>query len=273
MSVRAGLRRLVPRVPVPIRHVEPGLRFWVDARRQLGLVLRGARSYEPGYTAALRELVSPGVAVVDVGANVGFYTMLFAHWAGAAGRVVAYEPDPANLRLLGRNAPATAVVRPCAVADARGESTFTLDRSTGYTGHLGEGVSYADRRMHGAPRSIRVPTVTLDEDLAALAIVPHLIKIDIEGGESAAIQGALRTLSDARPFIVTELSEWGESGAAARLLALLRDAGYVAFDLDRAQPVNEDMGAWMALAVPEERAKDDSIARALRAAVMLQDGR
>lgn len=266
MSLKARLRRLVPSVPVSIDHVEPGLKLRVDARRQLGLIVRGASSYEPRYVAALRELVSPGDVVVDVGANVGFYTALFARWAGDRGRVVAYEPDPANLRLLRRNASATTIVRSCAVADAPGEETFTLDRSTGYTGHLGEGQSYADHQVRVAARAIRVQTVKLDDDLPVLGAAPDVIKIDIEGGEAAALRGALSTLRGARPLVVTELSEWGAAGAAARSLALLRDAGYAVFDLDRGEILREGQGAWMALAAPEETANGAPVQRALQAA-------
>src|SRR4051812_28062579 len=97
------LRPLVPNISVRIRHIEPSTRLQVRFREHLGLIVRGTTGYEPQYVAVFKELVRAGNTVFDVGANIGFYSVLFSRWVGPAGKVLAYEPDPANVKLLQHN--------------------------------------------------------------------------------------------------------------------------------------------------------------------------
>src|SRR5687768_2304569 len=69
---------------------------WIYQR----LYLFGNRLTEAREVATLRSLTTPGMIIADVGANIGFYTLQMAAWVGPAGRILAFEPDPFNVRLL-----------------------------------------------------------------------------------------------------------------------------------------------------------------------------
>ena len=66
----------------------------------LSRVLMGGRLFEPFETHLLRREIRPGDVVLDIGANIGYYTIQFAHLVGARGKVVAFEPDSVNFNLL-----------------------------------------------------------------------------------------------------------------------------------------------------------------------------
>src|SRR5262245_57312412 len=81
----------------PHEAVVLGHRMLLDRRDSLNLSLNGI--YEPLETHFVEELVPPGGCVVDIGANIGYYTLLCARWAGPTGQVYAFEPEPENFSL------------------------------------------------------------------------------------------------------------------------------------------------------------------------------
>ncbi len=141
--------------------------------------------------ATFKDAVRPGATVLDVGANLGAYTVLFARWVGPHGRVIAFEPAPAARagleRQLALNDAANRVtVRPEAVAAASGVEKF---RANGMQG---------DNRLtgdDGGPASIDVSTTSLDEFCARANIDPDVIKIDAEGAELGVLRGARQTIA------------------------------------------------------------------------------
>src|SRR5215831_1636534 len=167
-SWRQLLRPLIPNIEVRIQHVEPTKRLAVRCREHLGLILRGTRAYEPQYVDALRTLVKQSATVFDVGANIGFYSVLFSKWVGQDGRVIAYEPDPTNIKLLRRNLALNCcdnvIVRPVALTKTSGIEKFSVDSVTRMTGHLGNGATYGGSVVgNGEEEFISVSTSTLDD--------------------------------------------------------------------------------------------------------------
>src|SRR5256885_8821899 len=75
-----------------------GFPFLLDPLDSLELSI--FRSYEPFETSLLAAEIRPGMTIVDVGANIGYYTLLFSKLAGDNGRVYAFEPEPQNFALL-----------------------------------------------------------------------------------------------------------------------------------------------------------------------------
>ncbi|HWJ57752.1 MAG TPA: FkbM family methyltransferase [Vicinamibacterales bacterium] len=147
-------------------------------------------AWNPEEYAALRAAVRPGATVIDVGANVGAYTLLFATWAGPDGRVFAFEPATASrtglVRHLALNGLAGRVtVRSEAVSDGGGTRPF-IDAGT-----------HGDNRIvpAGTNGASVVPAVSLDDFCADLAPPPDVIKIDVEGAELAVLRGARRTIA------------------------------------------------------------------------------
>jgi FkbM family methyltransferase len=267
------LRPLVPNVGLRIRHVEPSSRLQVRFREHLGLIARGAKAYEPHYVSVFRSLLSAGDTVFDVGANIGFYSILFSAWVGARGRVIAYEPDPANLKLLERNVDLNGcqnvVVRPVALSKSCGSDVFSIDRITRSTGHLGHGATYGGTIFGDASEDlINVVTSTLDEELADHG-APQLIKMDIEGGEYNALLGGAGLLQRHRPLIVSELNVWTSedpngTGRASRTMKLLTDFEYSLWNVDTGVRVDDHSAPWMFLAVPREKENHDQVAELLR---------
>lgn len=274
-SVRQLLRALVPNVGFRIRHVEPSQRLEVRFREHLGLIARGARAYEPQYVSVLRNLVSAGDTVFDIGANIGFYSVLFSVWVGRRGRVIAYEPDPANVKLLLRNLALNGcqnvIVRPVALSDKSGSELFSVDRVTRSTGHLGPGATYGGT-IFGTGREdlIRVATSILDDEVREFG-PPDLIKMDIEGGEYCALVGGAELLQRQRPLIISELNAWSKEhpsgpGKAVQATRLLRESNYSLWDLDSTKPVEGDFIPWMCLALHRVKHNGIQIGEVLTAA-------
>jgi FkbM family methyltransferase len=210
------------------------LRLYALARR-CGLfeTAWGRRAFEWAYDAykrwmeaadveALRSFVEPGTWVVDVGANVGFFTTRFARWVSERGRVIAVEPEAANLaRLktaLGDQGIADRVEVVAAAATAAAGPVFLAINPD----HPG------DHRL--AARGATVPGVTLDGLVAERGWARvSLVKIDVQGAEPAVIAGAREVLRRFRPALYVELDdcnlrEFGSSAAA--LIDTLAEMGY-----------------------------------------------
>jgi len=142
---------------------------------------------------AFRREIAPGNLVLDVGANLGAYTLLFGHWVGATGRVVAFEPAPEPRRGLERHVALNGmagrvVVRAEAVSAAKGTARFG---GTGPNGH--------DRLTDSTEGSFEVTTTSIDAFCEETRTRPHLIKVDVEGAELAVLQGARETIRAAGP--------------------------------------------------------------------------
>jgi FkbM family methyltransferase len=226
---RRALRRLVPlRGPVLLRLREFRLYVrlddWVIGAR---IALR--RAYEPHVAGVFRDRLRPGMHVIDLGANIGYYAMLAAARVGPTGQVSAFEPDPANAELLARSAAANGfgniALFNCAAAAATGVVELALDDSNG--------------RLVGAgtPGARRVQAVALDNLLGPGHRV-ELIKMDIEGAEGLALDGMERLLRARRPTLICEFSP-PALRAVSRIepeafLDRLRGLGYELLVIDRA---------------------------------------
>ena len=151
------------------------------------------RRLEARANAALLAWIAPGSTVIDVGANIGFFTVAFARRVGSEGHVIAFEPDGRNVTTLRWNLDragiANVVVVEAALADCSGPGTLYLNPSHPADHRIFAG---GETRPHEA-----VPLVTLDEYLAASPVVApiSLIKIDIQGAEMKALRGMTKTLA------------------------------------------------------------------------------
>jgi FkbM family methyltransferase len=262
-SLNQLLRPLIPNISLRISHAEPGIALQVRLRQHLGLVTRGAKAYESAYVEALRGCILPGDTVFDVGANIGFYSVLFSRWVGPQGKVICFEPDPDNVLLLKRNLELNncrnATVRDVAMGKTQEVSVFSRDPTTGATGHLGKGPTYGET-LFGAGKEFLMPVKTETLDAEALASQPpDVIKLDIEGGEYEVLCGGSRVLREERPLVISELSAWADDGAygktrAALAIELFNDLNYLILDLDSGDEVSVNGArAWMVMCIPRER--------------------
>jgi FkbM family methyltransferase len=156
-------------------------------------------THEPRVQDWLAGNVSEGDVVYDIGAHVGFFTLLCSALAGPTGSVRAFEPRPENIDRLGVNLRANETrnvrVVEAAVSDSEGEAAFIADDCT-LEGRLGDS---------GDSRSVRVATITVDACVAGGMPAPDLLKIDVEGAEGAVMRGAAGTIAKHGPTLLIEV--------------------------------------------------------------------
>lgn len=159
---------------------------------------------EAGAVDQLRALVQPGSTVIDVGANIGFFTRRFAQWVGPDGRVIALEPETQNFERLKRAVAKDGVVpRVETILAAAGETDGAI-RLRVNPRHPG------DHRIEqpDSTQGVNVAMVRLDDLLAARGWPPvSLVKIDVQGAEERVLLGAERTLTTARPAWFVEVDD------------------------------------------------------------------
>ncbi len=190
------------------------------------------KSYEPKvWRRAMRE-VHAGDTVVEVGANMGIYTLAFASRVGESGRVVAFEPDPVTASELDANIAVNGwgsriIVRRAAAGDSLAEVSFIAGREM--ESHIAF-ASESQARSNGTGKTITVPMVTLDSVFPDSCV--NLLKIDVEGFEEPVLRGAIQLLADRarRPHaIIVEMHPfaWEAVGTSSdSILGVLTGAGY-----------------------------------------------
>jgi FkbM family methyltransferase len=165
--------------------------------KEVGAGVAETREYEPHVTREMVKVLRGGMVFVDVGANVGYFTMLAASRVGAAGKVIAFEPNPDNCTLLRMSLEANGfgnvTLHAAAVSDTVQE--FALE-VTGSNGALRDDQRAGD---------VIVRSVVLDACLEDEARV-DVIKMDVEGFEGRVLNGMKRTLARHRPIVFTEFS-------------------------------------------------------------------
>lgn len=175
------------RTDVPIEVL--GHRMWLDPTDSLELSVRGI--YGPFETEVLAREIKAGDVVVDIGANIGYHTLLFARGVGKAGKVYAFEPVPENFSILEKNVALNGygnVERvPKAVSDVTGVQTLYLCESSSGMHQIFD--------AHAGRNTIEVETVRLDDYFSDYNGRIDFIKMDIEGAEGKAVQGMLHVLS------------------------------------------------------------------------------
>ena len=189
-----------------------------------------AGDYEPHLTAVFERYCRPGMTVVDVGANLGYYALLAARLVGASGRVVALEPNSENCRLLLSSLRLGGVTNveliPVACDAAPGWAYYST--------HVGSNGGFVgDDDLLGRP-GVVVPTFRLDDVVSGPV---HFLKLDVEGAEGRVVRGATKVLERDRPIVTTELKEemlGRVSGMSlSEYLGFFEARGYAPVMLDR----------------------------------------
>lgn len=179
-------------------------------------------TYEPIQSEAFQRLICPGSAVFDVGAHVGYYTVLSSLLAGPSGQVIAFEPLPANLKYLRRHLRLNGCnnVRVLTNCVGQGSSIAKFDDSHGTgVGHL------------SSDGTLEVQVRSLDEMVESGELpIPQFLKIDVEGAELQVLHGAERLLRRHRPTVI--LSTHSENLDRA-CLERLAEFGY---DVEHLEP-------------------------------------
>ena len=205
-----------------------GKRLYLDDADSLNLSIHGA--HEPDTTALPKSLVRDGDTVLDIGAHIGYFTLLMAGLAGDSGRVIAFEAHPDNAALLRKTIAESGynnVVIENKAATSRTGSLYPIPDRAGTVDHRTIDV-FEDRGRIG------VEGVALDDYFPAHAKV-DVIKMDIQGAEGHALVGMQRVIArQDRLALITEFEPWGleQSGIGARgYVDILHDFGFTMYDL------------------------------------------
>jgi FkbM family methyltransferase len=225
-GLRWASAKLIPREALTWVQVQhgPAQGIWLHLNPRTG------RDYfngdvEPEVQAVLHKYLRPGMTAYDIGANIGFFSLLAARLVGTAGRVTAFEADPEVAARLREN-----VIRnqggPISVEEkavwsssnpvffARADAEVSPDRGLGHV---------IDKDSERSARStIRVEAVSVDEYVRQSA-TPDFIKCDVEGAEVEVFRGAEKLLSEKSPLILCEMH--GEESRQT-LLKLFANLGY-----------------------------------------------
>ena len=246
-SIRKRSRRLMDRLmpppPPPVAAAPPapvwgqvfdlarkqrvdldGLSLFVMAEDYVGASILSARVYEPHVTNVVRSILRPGDVFLDLGANLGFFSMLAASLVGPAGKVIAVEPNPQNQQLIYESILANRFshvrVMPFAASD---ESRILRFVTVGSNGGV------VTEHSRGQNHSLLVQSVVLDEWLDREPRI-DLVKMDVEAHEPMVVRGMARLLERHRPRLVTEFHPWAMSinnpGPPENYLRQLEDLGY-----------------------------------------------
>ena len=197
-AYRFFLKRLIP-IRKPFLVKLNGFKMYVRLDDwAVGAKIAVKRQYETHVSAVVMQYLQAGSVFVDIGANIGYYSLLAATRVGKHGQVLAFEPSADNCALLKMSMLANefdnVVVHPYAVADINGVVGFRMDDSNG---------QIAQNDTTGYP--IKVRAVTLDNFLANESRI-DVIKMDIEGAEGLALHGMTQIIQRHHPIIFAEFS-------------------------------------------------------------------
>lgn len=181
--------------------------------------------YEPEVLELFGQHIAAGSTVVDIGANIGLYSLLAAKSVGKNGCVFAVEPNSANAKLLKMSALVNGFENITIIGAAASDRYEMLRLSLSYSnGTTSGGLTELDEVFH----SRLVPSVKLDDVLGSRKV--DLVKIDIEGAEYLALKGMSECIRRHRPRIISEFTPNAMPGlsgvSGASYLAFLRSFGY-----------------------------------------------
>jgi FkbM family methyltransferase len=212
-------------------------------------------TYEMPIQQALARCLKSGDVFYDVGANVGFFSILAGWLVGAGGSVHAFEPVPSNADTIGRNLRLNGLsnvqVHSVAVSEASGQQELLISRHRG-----GAALASAVATVPDVTGKIVVPTVAIDDLIEQCkAPPPTMIKVDVEGAELNVLRGMHRTLRTHRPVLLYEVDDAEPAVMHTRwneLDELVEKAGYRIERMEDAYPT----GGWSvghSLALPSEK--------------------
>jgi FkbM family methyltransferase len=227
-------------VPVPVM----GKTLYVDLKDQFvssELFTKGI--WEPEETAFVNGVLRPGMVVVDVGANIGYYTVLASGIVGSTGRIYAFEPDPSNFKLLRKNVEinqcSNVTIERKAVTNSR--QNLLLYRSSE---NLGDHRIWKDSSSvvkAGKNSVVPIEGTALDEYFGAGSTRVDFLKMDVQGAEYNAFLG-MRSVLTGNPAIIVLSEFWPggleSAGASGKLfLQEARSLGFNIFRLSGQVPV------------------------------------
>lgn len=201
VCARIVFGKLLPRLAYPvIRGPLKGAKFILGTfSGDCGGVVVYFNMIEPEQTSTFVDTLKNGQVFFDIGANVGYYTILGARIVGSQGKVFAFEPVIRNLAYLYQhtvlNKASNVTIISAACSDTLSLSIFSEGRNFA-EGHITNNIQLENDANN---LLFPVPTVTVDAMVQQLGVSPDVIKIDVERAELSVLRGAQATLRNAKP--------------------------------------------------------------------------
>jgi FkbM family methyltransferase len=155
------------------------------------------KEYEPYQSSLVQKYIKPGMTVYNIGANIGYYTLLASKCVGPEGKVYAFEPAPENFELLQKNVTENKLgnveIFPLAIGANPGSATLSLS-STNSGDHRLQNITNRDH--------IVVSVISIDSFIEEGHSAPDAIIMDVQGAEFDVLQGSSKAINGSNPFIL-----------------------------------------------------------------------
>jgi FkbM family methyltransferase len=179
-----------------------GFSIFVMPNDYIGRLIMDTKTHEPNVTGLVKNILKEGDVFLDIGANIGYFTLLASSLVKNSGKVIVVEPNPQNLQLiyssLLENRVSSVAIYPYAASDKAAILRFVTVGSNG---------GVVNAHLTSQQHTLLVPAVVLDEVLKN-EIKIDLVKIDVEAHEPAVIRGMEQLIKRLRPKIITEFHPW-----------------------------------------------------------------
>lgn len=203
-----------------------GSSLYVDPSEHLSLLVYYLGTFEPHCMPYLRRHATKGTTIIDVGANIGVYTLEGAAMVGPNGAVISIEPSPPHVTSLIGNIQINRLINvhviQAAVSDASGQATLRLPKGAN-RGMFTLGEALTDESFSVELRTI--DSIVREHSSRLISV----IKMDIEGSEYRALLGAARTIETHHPAILIELNDHALArcgSSSTQIKSLLESWGY-----------------------------------------------
>lgn len=190
--------------------------------------------FEADDTKAMIQSLNDGDTFIDIGAHIGYYSMLASGLVGATGKVISFEPTPSTYSLLVKNLQHK---KNCKQENLAVYSIQTNMEFNDYGLKYMVFNSFKKARLNDVDlvaSRINVQTTTLDNYCRLNAVRPSFVKIDAESVELHVLQGAVDTIKKFKPTFMIEVGDFEhiEAGGSQKIISFLTDLSYDVFEYD-----------------------------------------
>jgi FkbM family methyltransferase len=219
-----------------------GNKMYLDLKDSLLLSVR--KNYEPKHLELMKKIVKEGDVVIDIGAHIGYYTLLLAKLVGPKGKVFAFEPNPENFKVLKKNIELNGyknvVLEQKGISNKNTKTKFYFSKV-----NTGDGRVY---KITGEEReSCEVELIRLDDYFRKKRLSPSFFKIDIQGFEPAAFEGMNLLLNNSNLKFTTEFQPGGQDYGIKsagynpkEFLDKIQKKGFNIIDLDKNKVITDN---------------------------------
>jgi FkbM family methyltransferase len=188
--------------------------------------------FEYELTRGIIELLNPGQTFIDVGAHIGYFSVLAAHLVGSEGRVLALEPTPRTRAITLHNLANFTNVMVLDCAAWHKSATLKFNDYGWILSALNSAFQGRHEVLDADRKTINVQAKSLDQIINDLGVVPNFIKVDAEAAELNVLRGAESTLRKYSPVVSIEVGDYTKDGEKSRtVIEYAMALGYYPFNL------------------------------------------